>query len=216
MLTRRALARHCRANPVVQGHVRICVTISMIKPMHLSYLLHLLAGLCLLASSLALADIQTHSRGTQAEVRVEHVRQTVLDILSYTRWPVEPPTMRLCVLGPTEYADNLFHISQQANGRRVTVSRYNVGDPLVPDHCDVLYLGDIGEAERLILFARLRGHALLSISEQAGPCSSSSVFCLQVNDDRVRFNVNLDALALSGVKVHPAVLKLGRAGEALP
>ncbi len=211
------MARHCRANPVVQGHVRICSAISMIKPMHLSYLLHLFAGFFLLASSLALADIQTPGRsGTQAELRVEHVRQTVLDILSYTRWPVEPPVLRLCVLGPTEYADSLFHLRQQANGRRVTVSRYSVGDPLIPGHCDVIYLGDVTEAERLALFAHLQGHAVLSISEKDGPCSTSSVFCLQVGDERVRFNVNLDALALSGVKVHPAVLKLGRADEARP
>lgn len=181
--------------------------------MHLSYLLQLLGGLCLLASSLALADTQpSHRVANQAELRVDHVRQTVLDILSYTRWPVEPARLRICVVGPTEYADGLFQISRQANGRVVSVRRYSAGDPLIPAQCDVLYLGTLTEEERLTLFARLQEHAILSISEQGGANSANSVFCLQVGDDRVRFNVNLDALALSGVKVHPAVLKLGRAG----
>ncbi len=181
--------------------------------MHLSYLLQLLGGLCLLASSLALADTQpSHRVANQAELRVDHVRQTVLDILSYTRWPVEPAVLRMCVVGPTEYADGLFQISHQANGRVVSVRRYSAGDPLIPAQCDVLYLGTLTEEERLTLFARLREYAILSVSEQGGANAANSVFCLRVSDDRVRFNVNLDALALSGVKVHPAVLKLGRSG----
>ena len=53
---------------------------------------------------------------TSVELRAEQVRQTVLDILSYTRWPTEPSELRLCVAAPTEYATALFSIKQQANG----------------------------------------------------------------------------------------------------
>lgn len=62
------------------------------------------------------------------------------------------------------------------------------------------------------LFERLHGHAILSISEQSRECIADAVFCLQAGE-RVRFRVNLDALARSGVRVHPAVLKLARADE---
>jgi len=122
---------------------------------------------------------------TSAEVRSELVRQTVLDILSYTRWPSEPARLRLCVAAPTEYAASLLTIRQQANGRPVDVHRYEVDG----------------------------GYAILSISEQSSECIADAVFCLQARKERVRFRVNLDALARSGVRVHPAVLKLARADE---
>jgi len=111
---------------------------------------------------------------TAAESRATAVRELVLDIMSYTRWPTEPAVLRMCVAAPTEYA--------------------------------------------IALFARLQGHPVLSISEYNHDCSTSSVFCLQTSPDsvRVRFKVNLDALALSGVRVHPAVLKLAHADKGVP
>lgn len=150
---------------------------------------------------------------TSAEVRAELVRQTVLDILSYTRWPSEPTELRLCITAPTEYAGALLTIRQQANGRPVDVHRYDADDEALSRRCDVIYMGVLAPEQRLALFERLRGHAILSIGEQSHECIADAVFCLQAGLDRVRFKVNLDALARSGVRVHPAVLKLARADE---
>ncbi|ATL92263.1 hypothetical protein CK911_05180 [Aeromonas sp. CU5] len=161
---------------------------------------------------------ETVQSETAAESRATAVRELVLDLLSYTRWPAEPAVLRMCVAAPTEYAGHLFTINRQANGRRVQVNRYEANDPAISSNCDVLYLGVLDEPTRIALFARLQGHPVLSISEYNHDCTSSSVFCLQTSQDqeRIRFKVNLDALALSGVKVHPAVLKLAHAGQEAP
>ncbi|TNH79513.1 YfiR family protein [Aeromonas sobria] len=168
-----------------------------------------------LAETVRLETVQSE---TAAESRATAVRELVLDLLSYTRWPTEPVVLRMCVAAPTEYAGHLFTINRQANGRRVQVNRYEANDPAISSNCDVLYLGVLDEPTRLALFARLQGHPVLSISEYNHDCTSSSVFCLQTSQDqeRIRFKVNLDALALSGVKVHPAVLKLAHAGQEAP
>ena len=164
-----------------------------------------------LCCMLALANVAVAA--TSAEIRSDMVRQTVLDILSYTRWPSEPATLRLCVAAPTAYAASLLTIRQQANGRPVDVHRYELDDEALFRRCDVIYLGVLTPEQRLALFERLHGHAILSISEQSRECIADAVFCLQPDTDRVRFRVNLDALARSGVRVHPAVLKLARADE---
>ena len=164
-----------------------------------------------LCCMLALANVAVAA--TSAEIRSDMVRQTVLDILSYTRWPSEPATLRLCVAAPTAYAASLLTIRQQANGRPVDVHRYGLDDEALIQRCDVIYLGVLAPERRLPLFERLQGHAILSISEQSRECIADAVFCLQPDTDRVRFRVNLDALARSGVRVHPAVLKLARADE---
>ncbi|WP_159166209.1 MULTISPECIES: YfiR family protein [Aeromonas] len=182
--------------------------------MHFFSLTRSLAWLTLLFCSLALA--REHLPLTSAELRSEQVRQTVLDILSYTRWPTEPEALRLCIAAPTEYATALFAIKQQANGRPVSVRRYDVEDEMLGRQCDVLYLGVLAPERRLPLFQRLRGHAILSISEQSAECTADAVFCLLIGSERIRFRVNLDALARSGVRVHPAVLKLARADEETP
>lgn len=175
-------------------------------------LVRLMAWLAPLCCSQLLAADESIAP-TSAEVRGTLVRQTVLDILSYTRWPTEPTELRLCITAPTEYASTLLSIKQQANGRLVDVHRYETDDLALSQRCDVIYLGVLAPEQRLRLFQRLSGHAILSISEQSSECIADAVFCLQAGVDRIRFRVNLDALARSGVRVHPAVLKLARADE---
>ncbi|MGL5030389.1 MAG: YfiR family protein [Aeromonas sp.] len=152
---------------------------------------------------------------TLAPARSQAVKQLVLDILSYTRWPTEPVELRICVVAAPEYAKDLASIDRQANGRAVRVNHFNVGDPAITSQCDVMYLGAVDEPTRFALFSSLKGRQILSISENNAVCSSSAVFCLQpvTGSPKMRFKVNLDALSLSGVKVHPAVLKLARAGQ---
>ena len=89
-----------------------------------------------LCCMLALANVAVAA--TSAEIRSDMVRQTVLDILSYTRWPSEPATLRLCVAAPTAYAASLLTIRQQANGRPVDVHRYELDDEALFRRCDVI------------------------------------------------------------------------------
>ncbi len=145
-----------------------------------------------------------------AQQRASSVTQVVLGILSYARWPVEPPQLRLCVIGPTQYTDDLLKGSTQATGRPVVVQRLLANDPRVSSDCDALYIGTLSADERTKLFASLQGRAVLSISEQSDQCTVGSMFCLQVADTQVSFEVNLDSVARSGVRIHPSVLQLSR------
>ena len=61
--------------------------------MHTFSLFRFLVWLAPLVCSLALSSESPSL--TAAELRSEQVRQTVLDILSYTRWPSEPSELRL-------------------------------------------------------------------------------------------------------------------------
>ncbi|MNE15991.1 hypothetical protein D3C80_1089180 [compost metagenome] len=158
----------------------------------------------------ALASAETKPTSTLAEQRATAVTQVVLGILSYARWPVEPEQLRLCLVGPTEYADDLVKGTTQATGRPVVVRRLLAGDPRIANECDAIYLGQLSPDERTQLFSAISGHPVLSISEADDPCTVGSVFCLRVSDRQVAFEVNLDSVARSGVRIHPSVLQLSR------
>ncbi|MEB0048724.1 MULTISPECIES: YfiR family protein [unclassified Pseudomonas] len=153
---------------------------------------------------------------SMADQRAKSVTQVVLGILSYARWPVEPAQLRLCVVGPTEYTDDLVKGTTQATGRPVTVQRLLADNPAVVSECDALYIGKLTPDERSRLFASLVGHPVLSISEGVDQCTVGSLFCLRVSDDQVSFEVNLDSVARSGVRIHPSVLQLSRRKPATP
>nr|WP_314485230.1 YfiR family protein [uncultured Pseudomonas sp.] len=146
----------------------------------------------------------------QVDQRAKNVTQVVLGILSYARWPIEPAYLQLCVVGPTEYADDLLKGATQANGRALQVRRVMVTDPSLIERCNALYLGKLSPEDRRGVFEQLTGQAVLSISEQVDPCSLGSLFCLRVGEEQVSFEVNLDSVARSGVRIHPRVLQLSQ------
>lgn len=168
----------------------------------------LLASLLCLLSGVACA--QSHAPMSMADHRAGSVTQVVLGILSYARWPVEPAQLRLCVVGPTEYTDDLVKGTTQETGRPVTVQRLLADNPSIAGECDAVYIGKLTSEERNRLFASLTGRPVLSISESDDQCTVGSLFCLRVSDQQVSFEVNLDSVARSGVRIHPSVLQLSR------
>ncbi|MGE8484012.1 YfiR family protein [Pseudomonas sp. FP1740] len=174
----------------------------------------LLAGLLCLLTGVACAESETIV--SKADQRARSVTQVVLGILSYARWPVEPQQLRLCVVGPTEYTDDLVQGTTQATGRPVTVRRLLADNPAIASECDAVYIGKLTGDERSRLFASLTGRPVVSISEGGDQCTVGSLFCLRVGDEQVSFEVNLDSVARSGVRIHPSVLQLSRRKPAAP
>lgn len=174
----------------------------------------LLAGLLCLLTGAAFAQPETVE--SKADQRARSVTQVVLGILSYARWPVEPQQLRLCIVGPTEYTDDLVKGTTQATGRPVTVQRLLADNPAIAGECDAVYIGKLTSDERSRLFASLTGRPVVSISEGGDQCTVGSLFCLRVGDEQVSFEVNLDSVARSGVRIHPSVLQLSRRKPAAP
>ncbi|KUZ10949.1 YfiR family protein [Burkholderia diffusa] len=137
------------------------------------------------------------------------VRQVVLGIVSFTRWPTTPVRLHLCVTGRPDYAGDLTD-TMQAGSTVLDVQRVRVDDPALGLACDVVYLGALGNDERKRVRTALAGHPVLTIAEHDPSCTAGSMFCLTVEGEHVTFDINLDAVARSGVRVHPNVLNLAR------
>ena len=161
------------------------------------------AGLCACLAAVQAQELETDGRS-------QAVAQKVFGILGYARWPQEPAVVRLCVLGPTEYADELLKGGRLHSGRLVQVRRRWLDDPLLSTECDGVYAGLLSDGDWRELLFRVAGQPLLSISERKSLCSVGAMFCLDVLGSSVAFEVNLDSLARSGVRVNPRVLQLAR------
>jgi hypothetical protein len=137
------------------------------------------------------------------------VRQVVLGIISFTRWPSPPAHLHLCVTGRPDYARGLVD-TQQAGATPIDVQRVHFDDSALGASCEIVYLGTLSDEERQRVAAAVAGRAVLTIAEHDPSCTTGSMFCLNVDGERVTFEINLDAVARSGVRVHPNVLNLAR------
>ncbi|AXK63212.1 YfiR family protein [Burkholderia sp. IDO3] len=137
------------------------------------------------------------------------VRQVVLGIVSFTRWPTTPIRLHLCVTGKPDYAGGLTD-TLQAGSTVLDVQRVRFDDSALGIACDVVYLGNLDNDERARVRNALAGHPVLTIAEHDESCTAGAMFCLTVEGEHVTFDINLDAVARSGVRVHPNVLNLAR------
>lgn len=168
--------------------------------------MHALAALCALWLAVGAARAQEIVTDDKSQAAAK----TVLGILGYTRWPSAPQTVRLCVVGPTEYADELLKGGVLPGERRVQVRRMRLDDAGLLSQCDGVYAGMLDDAAWRQLRTRLESQPLLSISERQELCLIGCMFCLDVRSSGVAFETNLDSVARSGVRVNPRVLQLGR------
>ena len=174
----------------------------------------LVAALCLFAGALAqAADSSADERMLLAESQAS-VGATVWGIVSYTRWPVQPEVLQVCIAGHSAHAEAIRRTADWIGAERLSVVRQlEPGDN--PAACDLLYVGEVAPAVRTRLLGQLTGAPVLTIGEGASFCSAGGMFCLDQDNAAspaagVRFSANLDAISRSGLRVNPQVLRLSR------
>lgn len=138
----------------------------------------------------------------------EHVRAIVSGIVTYTRWPSLTGAPKLCIFASSRFTHRLAHEDPDALPYQPVIVRNR--EEALKTTCDGFYFGSESPTEQSELTRRYGPRPLLLIAEQNTDCSIGSAFCLIINDDRVRFSVNLDVLTHSGVRVNPDVLMLAR------
>lgn len=138
---------------------------------------------------------------------VEATERLVRSIFEYTRWPSQPNPVRLCIAGPTRYAAQLG-TNALLDGRRIDTRVLGSDAYAGVSSCDALYLGDMGRDRLRRWTANARGAAIVTIAEADPLCGSEAMFCLLYRRGALSFQLNVDAVARSAVRVDPRVLRL--------
>jgi hypothetical protein len=149
--------------------------------------------------------------------RSAQLQQVVSGIVSYTRWPANPPELRLCVVGRSEFSA-AFASDTIPSTPPISVAPVDLASTDAIAACHIVYVGVLADSVYQQLVAMLLGKPVLLISEPPRTCSNGGMFCLLFRDTNTAFEVNLDSIARSGLRVNPNVLLLGRrnSSEVLP
>ncbi|MGK5033269.1 YfiR family protein [Janthinobacterium sp. MDT1-19] len=140
--------------------------------------------------------------------RPAEVAQVLFGIISYVRWPVVRQEVRVCMLGAPRYGAAIVDTPASSLGQRIRVKI--PAAPAAVSECDVVYLGSLPEGEREHLLAQIIGKPILSVAEPGTSCTVGTMFCLRLSEAQIGFDVNLDAIARSGLRVHPNALQIAR------
>ncbi|WP_311267121.1 YfiR family protein [Sphingobium sp. WCS2017Hpa-17] len=149
--------------------------------------------------------------GTGADANAVGTARMVGAMLEYTRWPTARPVVRLCLAGNARHAGRLADISL-SNGAQLQLSSLNGPAAARSEGCDALYIGRLDAAPMQGLIAGTRGQPVLTITEDDPDCRSGAIFCLLYAPQTLSFQLNIDAVSRSAVRIDPRVLRLSKGG----
>ncbi|WP_416464633.1 YfiR family protein [Sphingomonas sp. VDB2] len=132
-------------------------------------------------------------------------------ILDYTRWPAPRTMVRLCLTGAPRHAGRMGDVIL-SNGARVAASSLDEAQEGASDRCDALYIGRMNGAAMRRLIAGAGGQPVVTIAEDDPTCRSGAMFCLLYTPQSLSFQLSIDAVSRSAVRIDPRVLRLSKGG----
>ncbi len=174
-----------------------------------------LAGaVALLVTPVAQAQASVPGSSASAATAVSAPRSglstAVAGILAYTRWPAETLPLRVCTLGRGAGVDELLRGPDLGSPQRPVSLRPSPSVSDASQNCQAIYVGAVEGAQWQSLLQAVIGRPVLLLGDGLGFCTDGGMFCMEAGPQSVRFNANLDAIARSGLRVNPLVLRIAR------
>ena len=142
----------------------------------------------------------------------------VYNFAKFTEWPpgaLASTQISVCPLGadPLGAVQGLLE-GRPLQGRSVTVRRNVRGDDL--KSCTLVFVTDVDERRQADALRTLRGLPVLTVGDADGFVDAGGMIGLLVADDRIQFEVNLDAAQRAGLRINSQLLRLARSVKGHP
>lgn len=153
-----------------------------------------------------------HAQTASLEASEEKLEAAyMLKFLNYVEWPAASfaapdAPYRIAVVGDDAVAEEMARVSagKTVNNRPIVVSRLGASDSM--NDIDMLFIGRSDRASATALLARLRTQAVLTVTASEGGLDMGSIVNFRIVDNRVRFEVSLDAADRAGLKLSARLL----------
>jgi len=166
----------------------------------------------------AQSDNQTETATAAAQVQAGSAASILADLLigivQYTRWPGGVSSVQVCVDdrdAPTALAVERRLAEGASTSRRdftLASRKLNSDSAQGLLDCQVVYFEDARANPRPALLIALANLPILTIGHGEDFCSYGGLFCLTSAPTGWRIQANLDAIARSGLRVNPQLLRL--------
>lgn len=137
----------------------------------------------------------------------------VYNFARFTDWPStgQLNAMTICVYGKDPFAGLLDDVvtGKTAHGVPMLVRRISPGETV--ESCQVLFLSStVSNAQINTVLSRTEGRPILTIGESRSFAEHGGMLGLVVEEDHVRFDINITAIAAAHLRASSRLIELGR------
>lgn len=169
---------------------------------------------CLVCLGL-IAAAPSHAQNTDSSDSSEYLIKAgfTYNFAKLMEWPsgafaqADSPIV-ICVLGTDPFNGTLDQVlkGKQANGRAFEVKHLKWGAEM--KGCNILFVSDSETAHLDELFHSIKGLPILTIGETPGFAQHGGIINFVVEDNRVRFEIDVDAAKQANISISSRLLSL--------
>jgi hypothetical protein len=144
---------------------------------------------------------------SEAELKAEFVER----FTRFVDWgDALPERFQICVFGDSPITAHLEAIARKRKikQRRATVRVVDEVEHV--ERCQVLVIPAVGKKTLAAVLGRTDGLPVLTVADQAGAAHAGAIINFYRDGSHVKFEINTDAAADSGLKVRAKLLRLAR------
>lgn len=163
-----------------------------------------------LAAAFAAALLLAGPASAQTEYQVKAA--ILYNIARFVDWPVTrrgQTAVNLCILGSDPFGREIDVLDGKPVGTGVLKIR-RIGRPEETGICNMLFIPQAEAARLPSLLASVKDRPVLTITETPGAAERGAVLNLFLEQNRIRFEINVDAVQRSGLTISSQLLKLAR------
>jgi hypothetical protein len=136
----------------------------------------------------------------------------LLNFTRYVEWPAsrKPAPFQMCVLGKSRFASRLEAAMKGEAWHEHSIVVRTVADLGDEPSCDLMYVPAAMTDHFLANQNTLETLPILTVGEDARFLTGDGIIRLFVQDNRVRFSINLRAAGLAGLTMSSRLLRLAR------
>jgi hypothetical protein len=168
-----------------------------------------IAGACALLGGLV------HSRGEASNNEYQIKAAFLLNFAKYVKWPerVFPGTsspIRIAVLGPDPFGKVLDDTlrGKTVGARKIEVRRFKTAQDIA--ECQILFVSTAESARLSKVLEQCQGKAVLVVGDCDKFAAHGGAIGLYIEDSKVRFEINPEAVKRSELEISSQLMKLAR------
>ena len=124
-------------------------------------------------------------------------------------FPDDRAPLTICILGKEPFGAALETIKdKKVRGRKLVIQRLARLEDM--KQCHVLFISASEEKRLPELLSAIKGTAILTVSDMKGFARRGGIINLVTVEKKIRFEINLDAAHLAGLKISSKFLKLAK------
>jgi hypothetical protein len=139
----------------------------------------------------------------------------LFNFAKFVEWPADAlkgprDPMAICVLGKDPFGASLDDVvrGETVNGRSLVVRRTH--QVLEARECQVVFLAESERRRQAEILSAMEGASILTVGEGDGFLDDGGIVRLVLDQNRVRFDINLTAAEANRLKLSSKLLRLAR------